>query len=687
MCSSVALLFLLQVSVGGDRFSDFSGKHVSLMQVAFGGEGPKDSHHKLSKLSRHKDSTLTAVEEGEKYLTKEYSACTDLVNHGTHFTVEIEVGTPMDDTPAQKFAVVADTGSDATIVPSCTCVNAGYCSNASRCFTGANKSSSFAMTRGPHGPNGISMMFGSGPVEAVIASESVRVGNLRQFMKDGVLLMTNHQLNIRGEFEGILGLGLPGAEGKKNLYSQEAGGQKSSSKKGSAETWAQGSVREIIKALNGHGVNAQDGHGVNIQDLPSGIADALKAAAAASGAQTIVVEAPDWDSEADQVPGMFPLAGMSPLALLQNPKPDKKADALETKSTANAKDTKTHHNAVQEHKSANDSGVVVKGFLEEAGIKRFSMCFNDGKDGVLRLGTPKAQSAHGSVGEVHWGLDFRGISVGNVSTPVSFCGSKNMSENQKTPCGAIPDSGTTALMGPQDHIVMLYENLCDGWDRCQTNFTAMNLAANNAHKAAVAAYNVDPFDIKAPSKAEIFQNLIMDCKNWLTDHEGLDELPPIHFHVRGSNGSEQALQLKGWTYILETEEKEFDYVYKNIPGLGEFPAGKNFTGKMHKACSPAFAALDYDTEQNGAVWILGTPIFYEYQVGYDMETKPPSISFSSAPCGSCDGGKEGAKDDAETKKGASFMSKGDATQKVHARQPRKVNGPFRMPNIDFTQPL
>jgi len=217
------------------------------------------------------------------------------------------------------------------------------------------------------------------------------------------------------------------------------------------------------------------------------------------------------------------------------------------------------------------------------------------------------------------------------------------------------------------------------------NFTAMNLAAENAHKSAVKAYTVDPFDIQAAPKAVIFQQLILDCKRWLTPDQGLDELPPIHFHVRGSNGSKQTLKLDGWSYILETQEKEFKYVYKNMKGLGSVPTGKKFTGKTHKVCAPAFSPMDYKTEENGPVWILGTPIFYEYQVGYDMEAKPPAISFASVPCGSCEGGKDHAKKNA--KKDASLMSSSSTTKKGHARQLRKVDGPFRMPNMDFSHPL
>merc|ERR1740130_1020689 len=124
----------------------------------------------------------------------------------------------------------------------------------------------------------------------------------------------------------------------------------------------------------------------------------------------------------------------------------------------------------------------------------------------------------------------------------------------------------------------------------------MTKAADDAHKAAVKAYNVDPFKIQVTPKAKLFQELILDCKSWMSKDTGLDELPPIHFHVAGSGGTTQQLALKGWSYIIETQEKEFNYVYKNIPGVGKLPIGQNFTGKTNKVCAPAFSPMEMKTE-------------------------------------------------------------------------------------------
>merc|ERR1719201_575593 len=131
------------------------------------------------------------------------------------------------------------------------------------------------------------------------------------------------------------------------------------------------------------------------------------------------------------------IVGASGASLLAKPKP------VVSKSLAHQAEAPAIHSTAKDasKKSSQESQIVVKGFAEEVGIKRFSMCFNDGASGALRLGTPKQKLAHASVGKVHWGLDFRGISVGDKEAPVQFCQPGNMTKGQKSPCGAIPDSG------------------------------------------------------------------------------------------------------------------------------------------------------------------------------------------------------------------------------------------------------
>merc|ERR1719253_467029 len=105
------------------------------------------------------------------------------------------------------------------------------------------------------------------------------------------------------------------------------------------------------------------------------------------------------------------------------------------------------------------------------------MCFDgDGEHGALRLGIPEFSDPLQSIGQHHWGLDFEGISIITESNgqtqkkDVNFC--KTPEANAATACGAIPDSGTTLIMGPKLQLIELYEEICDAWGRCADAFRA-----------------------------------------------------------------------------------------------------------------------------------------------------------------------------------------------------------------------
>mmetsp|Transcript_113431 Transcript_113431/g.315860 ORF Transcript_113431/g.315860 Transcript_113431/m.315860 type:complete len:516 (-) Transcript_113431:111-1658(-) len=299
-----------------------------------------------------------------------------------------------------------------------------------------------------------------------------------------------------------------------------------------------------------------------------------------------------------------------------------------------------------------------RGFLEAAGVGRFSMCFNDGSDGVLRLEPPTDPAALGSVGQVHWGLDFRGISVGNASAPVVFCSSSTpLGPGQVTPCGAIPDSGTTIMMGPAEHVRKLFAALCDGWERCRHAMQG---------------------ELAQRPKEEVFQLILLECSEWMTKEEGLKALPSVHVHLRGSEGHERTLEIPASTYVLEALAEEAHYVTKHL--LGIFPVQVPVrSGKTRKVCTPAFGVQEYTTVKNGPVWILGTPIFYEYQVGYDMQPSPPTISFNNASCGTCSPQTSLFAESAEVSKRISA--------RIRSSTPRMIRGPLVVKTLDTRLPL
>lgn len=254
-------------------------------------------------------------------------------------------------------------------------------------------------------------------------------------------------------------------------------------------------------------------------------------------------------------------------------------------------------------------------FLERSGVNRFSICFNEGSDGVLRFRTPPPATPLASVGKLHWGLDFRGISVGDSNAAVQFCSKDSMTKGMETACGAIPDSGTTLIMAPKEHLSKLFASICDRWPRCAMRSTEM---------AAV-------------EKVVLFQKLLHNCGEWMDDEKGIMEMPSLHFRAATQDGSEQTLELHPEDYVLRTEATQMHYVTKHlknlIPGL---PLDIVFEspGPRMKVCTTAFGVHTYNTQQNGQIWIFGTPFFFRFRVAYDMSSKP-SIAFSEEPCQAC----------------------------------------------------
>jgi len=662
--------------------------------------------------------------------------CAPLDNRGTHFTIDVEVGTP-----GQRFSVVADTGSNTLIVPSCVCQERGQCpaDGSEHCFTGTNRSSSFQVERDANGPTSLVLTFGSGQIKGIVAKERVKVGQVEAFLDDGLLLMTDRALNIQGAFEGILGLGVPQlpedqpaqqpAEptGYADKMAAEAAAKAGGEQPAGDYQQMPANMQEIMQKILGQmqrgelpaapqpGQTARGDQQVTAGPVSEGGEDAGRSPEdymrqvvgamnisgggmmSASIGHALVASAGSLVSAAAQ--GTF--EGQNPLE-----------DMLRKIMSGQA--------AAAPMADAPPQRAYPKGFLEQAKVDRFSVCFNDGSSGVLSLGGEMPKASHGGIGKQHWGVDFRGISVGNETLPSQalFCTPEttNMTEEQKTPCGAIPDSGTTTIMGPADQVLKLMEGICDGWDRCRKNYTAMVEATTAAENDMRKIYGFNPFNLKnAIKKTDILQAVLADCETWMDDKVGLKELPPLHFHVQGSNGTKQTLTIPGHLYIMETPRSllqqqanhvsrapqqptylQLDKTSINASALDSIPVGalnsgigsqENMTGKV---CAPAFGEMQYQTRANGPVWIIGTPLFYQYVVGYDVSTDPPSIAFSDqgeTPCGACDPAvrlwARPAEQDLEDE--GAWEQALPEQRELH--RPLRVDAPPRLPRLDTSQPL
>lgn len=305
-----------------------------------------------------------------------------------------------------------------------------------------------------------------------------------------------------------------------------------------------------------------------------------------------------------------------------------------------------------EGSSLYEPGMIIPEYLVSSKISSFSMCFNDGADGALRLNiAPQSGKSLGSVGSQHWGLGFNGISIGNTKDLAAhICSRDDMQEGQVTPCGAIPDSGTTAISAPKKALQPLLDGICDGWLRCSQLAATADLP-----------------------KSYVLIQLLEDCEDWLTEEEGLDELPKLTFHLTGANGDEELVKINGWSYVLETTEDELVEARESLVGLFSLPIGAiNPQDGARKVCVPAFQAMEMSTATNGDVWILGTPFFYQYDVHYDLAKAPPAMTFAPSACGSCD-------------TNSSLFTTGRSDHAT--RSPRKVAGAWRRPSKNVSQGL
>jgi len=452
-------------------------------------------------------------------------ACAPLTNRGTYFTVRTCVGTP-----PQCFDTVADTGSDNVVVPSCVCddLRDSGCERDEACFRGTNKSDTFSI---PQKPGVVTLTFGSGSIQTAIASDIVQVAGVEVNLTDGLLLILSRaQLQVEGDFQGILGLGLPKRKGVD--FEANAAGALLTSK---SNPYADGTATAIICLL-----------------FPQ-----LCAAAA--------------------IP--YPAAGTEP------------ADSWKNKL-----------------------------FMDVAGVHRFSICFQDGeKPGALRLKVPEFAKPIPQIGELHWGMSFHGISIGSETREVLFCKPQEMASGMKSPCGAIPDSGTTLLTGPTDQVRLLKEGLCQSWQRCN-----QSQGGPSAHK---------------------FDELLANCSDWLPE-AGLTGLPSIFLHIPSAGAGNDSFELTPWAWLTQ------------------------FTVKNKTSCMSGFGTMDYDTAENGQVWILGTPLFYEYTVGFDLHSR--QVSLERGRCNPC------VPD-------AALVS---ADMDMDSRlMPRWQQGPPRLPRLDRNLPL
>jgi hypothetical protein len=639
------------ISAVGDVDGSMGGlaaknKLGSVVRKVIGSEGGFSDHHTTDNSDIH------------------YAA---LKNMGTHSEVAVEVGTP-----GQRFSVVADTGSNNLIVPSCACQElTDSCAKGDPCFTGEGKSETFLLVRDENATDGAmhsDLAFGSGTVSGVIAHDNVTLGSLSH-RTEGIFLMTDSQLDV--QIGGILGLGVPGS----NAVMDE-----------SEQAWDEGGgygAEDVLKHMGG----GRAGKIAAKQSLPRG---------------------------RDALPRHQHSRNMS------------------RRQGRRSRGGRAHYLSVAKKQ---DLGHSYPGFLEQADVAHFSMCFNQGKDGWLALSKTVPSEHQGSclpnIGKAHWGIGLHGISVASKDSLLQTSLPNVCTETKAghvSPCGAIPDSGTTVITGPQADIDKLHETICDHWPRCQQNYTALIKAKTRAKAAEVSAAGKDIFGIDdvQVTKQDVLENVLADCESWMKPSlaEGsLNELPALKFKLCG-DGKCQELELPGHLYVIEERDERGSDGYDATPEYRSKAAASHGAAKeshgaakakkralsrgASKVCSCAFDAMDMQTSQTGPVWILGTPFFYAYKVGYSLAKAPTKsslavksqsviqnaragasncISFTETKDASpCDAPASAKSSDVVSdtsaeppmKIGSLPESVGTSGSKLH--QPLKITGPWRRPS-------
>ncbi|CAE7667378.1 CTSD [Symbiodinium microadriaticum] len=131
------------------------------------------------------------------------------------------------------------------------------------------------------------------------------------------------------------------------------------------------------------------------------------------------------------------------------------------------------------------------------------------------------------------------------------------------------------------------------------------------------------------SKADTMNMLLKHCYTWLGNSSDFNgELPPLSFHVAGTAGYQETLVLEPSSYVFMTTAPIAHQVVEHL--MGYLPI-EVVTVTQEKVCMPAFSPLRYNTLKNGPIWIMGTPLFYSYQVQYDREPERMEIQFLHHP--------------------------------------------------------
>jgi len=318
-------------------------------------------------------------------------------------------------------------------------------------------------------------------------------------------------------------------------------------------------------------------------------------------------------------------------------------------------------------------------FIAQAGVRRFSMCFNLNGEGALRLNTEEQPKYMGVNSSYHWTLGMDGLSLEDSDgfEQISACRTEAGS-HAGNGCSAIFDSGTTLLTGPESSLLGIFAKACQKWKRCadlHANVSYMievRMTARSSHRelyghsaprlgpvqqstspetADLVSRMADAYEKHlsaqnsthgsraqelraAPALHEVFMVILQACNSWYSEETNLDvEMPLLHFHIVGAQGKKDVISIKPTSYIAETTAEVWAWTKINLVGvLPIWWPGQ----ETEYVCTPLFGSAG-STEADQEAWILGTPIYYDYQVHHDLGkgSEPPGLAFEKDSCGAC----------------------------------------------------
>merc|ERR1719265_1417052 len=360
------------------------------------GEPTTEGHSLIQKQRTSKYGALDKPTEKPTDVIAD-NTCTPIENHGSYFTIPLVVGSK-----DEKVDLIVDTGSSALVVSDCACES---CRLRERCVNAANSSTNklncFKDSDGASLPIAMNIEYASGGIHGYIANDRVLMGSVESEVK--LMVVREAELDFHTEFQGIVGLGVPmnktsileyAKEVEAEMEKEATEAKKASKKEASTKEASKEAKEEAKEASKEASEKASKESKEASKELSEKASKESK-------------EASEKRKEAAKSKG----AAKSKEATKSKEAPESKEAPKATAAKEAASPTQAQGVPAAMHEENRTCSItyaatehsdqstllrvgVVDGFLEQLKAKRFSMCFNSNKPGVLRINQEKPSPEH-----------------------------------------------------------------------------------------------------------------------------------------------------------------------------------------------------------------------------------------------------------------------------------------------------